>query len=143
MRPRTPPGPHGLSCAAGRLARALKVGMTRLRPPTVIAMVAGIVARAIGNAVTPLPARRCADVLGAVCGRRTGEGGALWLAFGLWSRGLRTELPHPASQLTWQTGSLRLKRDTYDTRYSSKVFAGRTLRQCANVWRAIGRRGAK
>ena len=76
MRPRTPTGPHGLSCAAGRLARALKVGMTRLRPPTVIAMVAGIVARAIGNAVTPLPARRCADVLGAVCGRRTGEGGA-------------------------------------------------------------------
>ena len=76
MRPRTPTGPHGLSCAAGRLARALKVGMTRLRPPTVIAMVAGIVARAIGNAVTPLPARRCADVLGAVCGRGTGEGGA-------------------------------------------------------------------
>ena len=54
MIPRAPAGPRGLSCAAGRLGGALKLGIIRLRPPTVIAMVAGIVARGIGSAAKPV-----------------------------------------------------------------------------------------
>ena len=57
-RPRTPTGQRGLSCAAGWLARALKEGMARLIPPTVIAMVAGIIARRSFSAVGPVATSR-------------------------------------------------------------------------------------
>ena len=60
--PRAPAGPRGLSCAAGRLGGALKVGVIRLRPPTVIAMVAGTVARGIGSAAEPVATSRDTDV---------------------------------------------------------------------------------
>ena len=64
MIPRAPAGPRGLSCAAGRLGGALKLGIIRLRPPTVIAMVAGIVARGIGSAAEPVATSRGTGVPG-------------------------------------------------------------------------------